>query len=79
MAGDIIVRPVRPDDRAAWDPLWQGYLTFYKSTLVPEVTDATWQRFFDPIEPLHALVAERDGKLVGLTHYLLHRSTWAPV
>ena len=41
MAGDIIVGPVRPDDRAAWDPLWQGYLTFYKSTLVPEVTDAT--------------------------------------
>ena len=38
MAGDIIVRPVRPDDRAAWEPLWQGYLTFYKSSLAPEVT-----------------------------------------
>jgi GNAT superfamily N-acetyltransferase len=77
--GDIIVRPARPGDRAAWEPLWQGYLTFYKSSLPAEVTDATWQRFFDPIEPLHALVAERDGRLVGLTHYLLHRSTWAPV
>jgi GNAT superfamily N-acetyltransferase len=76
---DIIVRPVRPDDRAGWDPLWQGYLTFYKSQLAPAVTDATWQRFFDPIEPLHALVAVREGKLVGFTHYLLHRSTWAPV
>ena len=43
------------------------------------MTEATWRRFFDPIEPLHALVAERDGKLIGLTHYLLHRSTWAPV
>ena len=71
--GDIIVRPARPGDRAAWEPLWQGYLTFYKSSLPAEVTDATWQRFFDPIEPLHALVAERDGRLVGLTHYLLHR------
>jgi GNAT superfamily N-acetyltransferase len=79
VADDITVRAVRPDDRAAWDPLWRGYLTFYKSSLAPEVTDATWTRFFDPIEPLHALVAERDGKLVGLTHYLLHRSTWAPV
>ena len=77
--GDIIVRPARPGDRAAWEPLWQGYLTFYKSSLPAEVTDATWQRFFDPIEPLHALVAERDGRLVGLTHYLLHRSTWSPV
>jgi len=77
--GDTLVRPVRPGDRAAWEPLWQRYLTFYKSSLPAEVTDATWRRFFDPIEPLHALVAEQDGKLVGITHYLLHRSTWAPV
>jgi len=77
--GDTLVRPARPGDRAAWEPLWQGYLTFYKSSLPAEVTDATWRRFFDPIEPLHALVAEQDGKLVGITHYLLHRSTWAPV
>src|SRR4029079_2807951 len=79
MAGETIVRPVRENDRAAWEPLWQGYLTFYKSSLAAEVTDATWKRFFDPIEPLYALVAERDGRLIGLTHYLLHRSTWAPV
>ena len=79
MAGHVFVRPAHPSDRAAWEPLWQGYLTFYKSTLAPDVTEATWQRFFDPIEPLHALVAERSGRLIGLTHYLLHRSTWAPV
>ena len=37
----------------------------------------TWSRFFDPYEPMFALVAERDGQLLGLTHYLLHRSTTA--
>jgi GNAT superfamily N-acetyltransferase len=79
MAGETTVRPVQPGDRAAWQPLWQGYLTFYQATLAPEVTDATWRRFFDPLEGLAALVAERDGQLVGLAHYLLHRSTWAPV
>jgi GNAT superfamily N-acetyltransferase len=79
MAGETIVRPVRPQDREAWEPLWQGYLTFYKSTLAPDVTDATWRRFFDPLERLGAFVAERDGRLIGLAHYLLHRSTWAPV
>ena len=79
MAGETIVRPVRAGDRAAWNPLWQGYLTFYRSALAPEVTEATWQRFLDPMEPLYALVAERDGRLIGFTHYLLHRSTWAPV
>jgi GNAT superfamily N-acetyltransferase len=79
MTGEVTVRPVQPDDRAAWEPLWQGYLTFYEATLASEVTDATWRRFFDPIEGLGALVAERDGRLIGFAHYLLHRSTWAPV
>ncbi len=79
MAGETVVRPVRPGDREMWEPLWQGYLTFYQATLAPDVTEATWRRFFDPLEGLGAFVAERDGHLIGLAHYLLHRSTWAPV
>ena len=79
MAGDTAVRPVRPGDRQTWEPLWQGYLTFYEASLAPNVTDATWRRFFDPLEPLGALVAERSGRLIGFAHYLLHRSTWAQV
>jgi GNAT superfamily N-acetyltransferase len=79
MAGPTAVRAAQPGDREAWEPLWQGYLTFYKATLAPEITEATWRRFFDPLERLGALLAERDGKLIGLAHYLLHRSTWAPV
>ncbi len=78
MGGILNVRPVTEADRAEWNPLWQGYLTFYEAALPPEVTDVTWKRFLDPVEPLHALVAEIDGHLVGLAHYLLHRSTWAP-
>ena len=35
----------------------------------------TWQRFFDAYEPMHVLVAEQGGRLVGLVHYLLHRTT----
>jgi GNAT superfamily N-acetyltransferase len=79
MAGETAVRPVLPGDREAWEPLWQGYLTFYKTTLASEVTNSTWQRFFDPLERLRAFVAERDGRLIGIAHYLLHRSTWAPL
>jgi GNAT superfamily N-acetyltransferase len=78
MGGILNVRPVTDADRAEWEPLWQGYLTFYKAAVASDVTDATWRRFLDPIEPLHALVAEIDGHLVGFAHYLLHRSTWAP-
>ncbi|MCG7394131.1 GNAT family N-acetyltransferase [Microvirga sp. ACRRW] len=70
------IRAFTPDDREAWEPLWQGYLTFYKSSLPAEVTEATWQRLNDPAEPMHGLVALLDGKIVGIVHYLYHRSTW---
>ena len=74
------VRPVQPEDFAAWKPLWDGYNAFYgregRTALAPEVTASTWRRFFDIYEPVHALVAQSaDGALLGLTHYLFHRST----
>jgi GNAT superfamily N-acetyltransferase len=76
---DVVVRRVAEDDRAQWTPLWDGYNAFYgrhgATALPTAVTDTTWQRFFDPEEPVHALVAERDGVLLGLAHYLFHRST----
>ena len=75
----ITVRPIREDDRGAWQPLWDGYNAFYgrhgDTALAPEITAATWQHFFDPNEPVFALVAESDGQLLGLAHYLFHRST----
>lgn len=70
------IRPATPGDRAAWEPLWQGYLDFYEASVPREVWDITWARFFDPAEPVHALLAERDGRVVGLVHYLFHRNTW---
>jgi GNAT superfamily N-acetyltransferase len=79
MSSTLLIRPPVPEDYAAWKPLWDGYNAFYgregPTALPDEITQVTWQRFFDAYEPVHALVAERDGKLVGLTHYLFHRST----
>ncbi len=67
---ELIVRSVRPDDYEQWLPLWDGYNAFYgrsgPTALAPEITRATWQRFFDHYEPMHALVAEQDGRLLGL-------------
>lgn len=73
------IRPVTAADREAWAPLWDGYNAFYErqgpTALPPEISDVTWARFLDSDEPVHALVAELDGRLVGLVHYLFHRST----
>ena len=74
-----IVRAVAPSDLVQWRPLWDGYNAFYgrsgPTALAEEVMRTTWARFFDAVEPVHALVAEHDGRLVGLVHYLFHRST----
>jgi GNAT superfamily N-acetyltransferase len=75
----IQIRPVVRDDLTAWSVLWDGYNRFYgrhgETALPIEVTKLTWARFFDPYEPMFALVAEREGELIGLAHYLFHRST----
>jgi GNAT superfamily N-acetyltransferase len=76
MRAEIDVRPVSPDERAAWEPLWQGYLRFYESSQAPDATDVLWQRLHDPREPMHMLGAYRDGRLIGITHYIFHRSCW---
>jgi GNAT superfamily N-acetyltransferase len=74
---DMIIRPIRSDDRRAWAPLWQGYLEFYRAALTPEVTDGTWAALCDPSSPVHGLVAEEDDHLVGLAHLIVHPTTWA--
>lgn len=77
----LTIRAVTRQDYDQWLPLWDGYNAFYgrsgSTALAPEITKMTWQRFFDAYEPMHALVAEDDGRLLGLTHYLFHRSTTA--
>jgi GNAT superfamily N-acetyltransferase len=73
---DFVIRPVQPGDRSRWEPLWKGYQIFYKVDLPAAVTDLTWRRFFDGLEPVHALVAEEGDALLGIVHYLFHRSTW---
>lgn len=80
----VVVRSLERRDHAAWRSLWEAYNLFYErvgEAAIPDaVTDLTWERFFDPAEPVFALVAEADdgsGSLLGLTHYLLQRTTAA--
>ena len=79
MTHPILIRSVSPTDLPAWMPLWDGYNAFYgrhgPTALAGEITRTTWTRFLDPEEPVHALVAENNGQLLGLAHFLFHRST----
>lgn len=70
------IRSIAPTDAAAWRRLWSAYLAFYGTTRPETVFQTTWARLHDPGEPVHGLVAERDGAIVGICHYLFHRHCW---
>ena len=72
----VVIRPIAAGERAAWAPLWRGYLEFYKTSQAPDATNITWKRLLDPEEPMFALGAYVDGKLLGIVHFLYHRSFW---
>jgi len=76
---NLVIRNVQASDFEQWKLLWDGYNAFYgrkEQTALPDaITNMTWSRFFDEYEPMHALVAENSGKLLGLAHFLFHRST----
>jgi len=80
MSATVTVRPIARGDHEQWLPLWEGYNAFYgrsgATALDPAITRMTWSRLFDAGEPVHAQVAEAEGgRLLGLVHYLYHRST----
>ena len=70
------IRMAHEDDFAQWVTLWKGYQVFYKTHIAEATTDTTWSRFLDPAEPMYCAVAEVDGKLIGMVHYIFHRSCW---
>lgn len=75
-APKIEIHPIGKDERVGWEVLWQGYLRFYESSQAADATNATWLRMHDPAEPMHGLGAYLDGRLLGIVHYLFHRSFW---
>ena len=79
MNDKVVIRMLVKDDYPSWKVLWDGYNAFYgrhgPTELSPEITQMTWSRFFDAYEPVHAFVAKSSGGLLGLAHFLFHRST----
>ena len=72
----IVIRAMSLDERAIWEELWTGYLEFYETKLPNETKTVTWTRLHDPNEPMYLLAALLAGRIVGIVHYLYHRSCW---
>ena len=73
----IAIRPLTEHDHSSWASLFADYITFYRSHLSPEQYDLTWGRLIGDF-PLHGLLAEVDGDVVGLAQFLFRPSTWSP-
>jgi len=72
----IEIRDARPEDEQDWRRLWAGYTAFYQVEIAADITDATWERIFDPASALFMRVAVLDGTMVGFALCLSHEATW---
>lgn len=72
-----VIAPLGPADRSAWEVLARGYKDFYQTPTSPQEYEAAWQRLLAR-DGVFGLGAKLDGELVGIAHYVLHRSAWAP-
>lgn len=71
------VRPLIASDEAQWRALWTGYLDYYETSVPEAVYVSSFKRMLSGENcEFHGMVAELDGKLVGLVHYLFHRHGW---
>ena len=74
---ETTIRPLRESDEKEWRRLWTGYLEFYETSVPEEVYQTYFKRLLgDDPQDYIGLIAERDGKVIGLTHYLFHRHGW---
>jgi len=72
----VEIRAIEAGDFDLWLPLWRGYQRFYEVEIPEAVTLKTWNRFLDPAEPMHAILAMTGERALGLAHTIDHRSTW---
>ena len=71
------IRPLASADKPAWLALWAGYLEFYRTSLPPEVTEAAFARLTGADADMFGLAADLDGRMIGIAHCIVHRTTWA--
>lgn len=73
----VSIRALAAADYETWLPLWQGYQTFYQTSLAEEVTRESFRRMLDTAEPTFGALAMREEQAIGLVHWIFHRSNWS--
>ena len=73
----VTIRSLKAKDRAKWSSMWTEYLKFYDSEVTIDIREMTFTRLIDPNRKVqNCLVAELNGNLVGLVHFIYHAHNW---
>ena len=73
----VSIRSLQDGDFQAWKNLWNAYLEFYETTVEDNIYETSFGRMLSHQNiSQNALVAERNGVLVGLVHYIFHPHNW---
>jgi GNAT superfamily N-acetyltransferase len=72
------IRRLEVDDWDQWQPLWTGYLKFYRAELSEETTRQTFERLTSATDGMFGLFATSDrDEGLGLAHCVVHPTTWS--
>ena len=69
------IRPAEVADEPRWREMFEAYTRFYEREPDEAITRHAWARILDPAAPVHAIVAVRDGLVIGIANYLIQEST----
>ncbi len=69
------IRRIEARDEQRWRELWDGYCRFYEREPAPAINDHTWKRIRDAASPVHGIVAEEAGRVIGIANYIIHENT----
>ena len=69
------IRPIEARDEARWRALWEGYCRFYEREPSEAIAAHAWARIMDAGAPVHAIVAERGARVIGMANYIIHDNT----
>ncbi len=78
MSIDVSIRSLEKFDHERWKQLWTDYLSFYKTSVSSAVYKTAFQRLVShDLKEFQCIIAEVDGEIIGLSHYLFHRNLWS--